>query len=94
MTNSEHLQFIHDRLVNHYNESYNVDFLIKLRKIIIEEKELEKGFNKYLEFVENKKKIINSLKELEDKFNEHYDETCDEEAEHQSLVDDGFLLEE
>ena len=35
-SNSEHLQFIHDRIVNVYGESENVDFLIRLRKIISE----------------------------------------------------------
>ena len=33
---SEHLQFIHDRIVNVYGENENVDFLIRLRKIISE----------------------------------------------------------
>ena len=30
----KHLQWIHDRLVNVYGESENVDFLIKMREII------------------------------------------------------------
>jgi hypothetical protein len=34
MTNSEHLQWLHDRIVNVYGESENVDFLIKFREII------------------------------------------------------------
>jgi len=34
MTNSEHLQWLHDRIVNIYGESENVDFLIKFREII------------------------------------------------------------
>ena len=55
-TNSEHLQFIHDRLVNVYGESENVDFLIRLREIIKEVKELDDGFNDYLKFLESKSK--------------------------------------
>ena len=34
MTNSEHLQWLHDRIVNVYGESENVDFLIRFREII------------------------------------------------------------
>jgi hypothetical protein len=34
MTNSEHLQWLHDRIVNVYDESENVDFLIRFREII------------------------------------------------------------
>ena len=34
MTNKEHLQWIHDRIVNVYGESENVDFLIRMREII------------------------------------------------------------
>lgn len=30
----KHLQWIHDRIVNVYGESENVDFLIKMREII------------------------------------------------------------
>ena len=30
----EHLQWIHDRIVNVYGENENVDFLIKMREII------------------------------------------------------------
>ena len=52
MENSEHLQWIHDRMVNVYGESENVDFLIKFREIIKEQKELEVGFQAYLDFVE------------------------------------------
>ena len=50
--NSEHLQWIHDRMVNVYGESRDVDFLIKFREIINEQKELEVGFQAYLDFVE------------------------------------------
>ena len=34
MTDKEHLQWIHDRIVNVYRENENVDFLIKMREII------------------------------------------------------------
>lgn len=34
MTNKEHLQWIHDRIVNVYNVNENADFLIKFRAII------------------------------------------------------------
>ena len=56
--NSEHLQWIHDRIVSVYDESPNVDFLIRLREIIKEEKEHEENIEKYLELVEqhNKRK--------------------------------------
>ncbi len=35
-SNSEHLKWIHDRMVNVYGVSTNVDFLIRFRKIIKE----------------------------------------------------------
>ena len=41
MTNSEHLQWLHDRIVNVYCESENVDFLIKFREIIKDIKDEE-----------------------------------------------------
>jgi hypothetical protein len=41
MTNSEHLQWLHDRIVNVYGESENVDFLIKFREIIKDIKDEE-----------------------------------------------------
>ena len=41
MTNSEHLQWLHDRIVNIYGESENVDFLIKFREIIKDIKDEE-----------------------------------------------------
>jgi len=34
MTDSEHLQWLHDRIVNVYGENQNVDFLIRFREII------------------------------------------------------------
>ncbi len=33
-TDKEHLQFIHDRIIEVYGENENVDFLIRMRKII------------------------------------------------------------
>jgi len=33
-TDKEHLQWIHDRIVEVYGESKNVDFLIRMREII------------------------------------------------------------
>ena len=33
-TNKEHLQWVHDRIIEVYGESENVDFLIRMRKII------------------------------------------------------------
>ena len=41
MTKSEHLQWLHDRIVNVYGESENVDFLIKFREIIKDIKDEE-----------------------------------------------------
>lgn len=51
---SKHLQWIHDRIINKYNESENVDFLIRLREIIEKLQKEEKSFNNYLKFNENK----------------------------------------
>ena len=41
MTNSEHLQWLHDRIVNVYGENENVDFLIRFREIIKDIKDEE-----------------------------------------------------
>lgn len=41
MKKSEHLQWLHDRIVNVYGESENVDFLIKFREIIKDIKDEE-----------------------------------------------------
>ena len=38
---SEHLQWLHDRIVNVYGESENVDFLIRFREIIKDIKDEE-----------------------------------------------------
>ena len=47
MTKSEHLQWLHDRIVNVYGESENVDFLIRFREIIKYIKEnIMKGLSK------------------------------------------------
>ena len=54
--NSEHLQWIHDRMVYQYGESPNVDFLIKLRNIIAETKQTEEQFEGYLKFIQEKNK--------------------------------------
>lgn len=54
LIHSEHLQFIHDRIINIYGEQEDVDFLVKLREVIAHEKEVEDGFEKYMEF-RNKK---------------------------------------
>lgn len=52
--NSEHLQWIHDRFVNHYGENKNLDYLERLRLIIEYEKEVEKGFDHYMEWLNKK----------------------------------------
>jgi len=54
--NSEHLQWIHDRMVNVYGENRDVDFLIRFRKIIKETEELEVGFQEYLDYIEKRQK--------------------------------------
>ena len=41
MAKSEHLQWLHDRIVNVYGESENVDFLIRFREIIKDIKDEE-----------------------------------------------------
>lgn len=43
--NSEHLEWLHDRMINVYNERPNVDFLNRFREIIDETKANEKGLN-------------------------------------------------
>ena len=67
MTKSEHLQWLHDRIVNVYGESENVDFLIRFREIIKDIKDEEdikyikenimKGLSKDIpkEFLKNSK---------------------------------------
>lgn len=56
MKDFEHLQWIHDRIINVYNESENVDFLIRLREIIKTTKDSEEGFEKYMKYVEERRK--------------------------------------
>ena len=41
MTDSEQLQWLHDRIVNVYGENENVDFLIRFREIIKDIKDEE-----------------------------------------------------
>tara|TARA_R110000868_G_scaffold210568_3_gene460655 strand:- start:610 stop:825 length:216 start_codon:yes stop_codon:yes gene_type:complete len=53
--NSEHLQWLHDRVIKVYGESENVDFLIKTRKIIEDQKSLEVTFNTSNEMVMTRK---------------------------------------
>ena len=48
MTKSEHLQWLHDRIVNVYGESENVDFLIRFREIIKDIKD-EEDINNFKE---------------------------------------------
>ena len=55
MKDSEHLQWIHDRIVDVYHENENVDFLIRMREIIQTIDTQEKSFEAYLEFVKNKR---------------------------------------
>ena len=46
MEDSEHLKWIHNRIVNEYGESENVDFLIRMREIIaiLEKEEKQEHF--------------------------------------------------
>jgi hypothetical protein len=41
----EHLQWIHDRIISVYGESENVDFLIKMREIINQNKDEKRRKN-------------------------------------------------
>lgn len=52
---SEHLVWIHNRIIEVYGESKNVDFLIKFREIIKSIKAQEDSFKDYLKFIEQKK---------------------------------------
>jgi uncharacterized membrane protein len=56
-TDKDHLQWIHDRIVNVYGENENVDFLIKMREII-------SNVNVY-DNTKDKRKIIEQAKEME-----------------------------
>jgi len=54
MKNSEHLKWIHDRLVNVYNENMQFDYMIKLREIIEMLDEQESNFDNYLKFKQSR----------------------------------------
>jgi|SaaInlV_200m_DNA_2_1039689.scaffolds.fasta_scaffold117905_2 hypothetical protein len=56
MENSEHLQWIHDRCIEVYKESENVDFLIRMREIIKEIKGNEDSFDNYMKYVVERRK--------------------------------------
>ena len=49
MKDSEHLQWIHDRLVNLYDENPNYDYMVRFREIIKQNRKLLKdaGFNSH-----------------------------------------------
>lgn len=51
--NSEHLQWIHDRMVNVYSENPNADFLVKLREIIAKEKIHERETDELIEILKH-----------------------------------------
>lgn len=51
---SEHLDWIHNRIIEVYGERENVDFLIKFREIIKTIKSKENSSKDYLKFIEEK----------------------------------------
>jgi hypothetical protein len=53
MEDAEHLQWLHDRIVNVYNEDRNVDFLVRMRQTIKNMEEQEKAFKAYVDFISN-----------------------------------------
>lgn len=53
---SEHLKWIHDRIVNVYGENKNIDFLIRMRSIIDTIRKQEESFDEYITFIENQNK--------------------------------------
>lgn len=59
----EHLEWIHNRIVDVYGESMNVDFLIKMREIIEDQKNLENSLKKYFEYVTEKVTEANDVLE-------------------------------
>lgn len=59
MKDSEHLQWIHDRLVNLHSVNENLDYMIRFRSIIATMKHQEESFEAYLKFVEQKRKTQN-----------------------------------
>ena len=62
----KYLQFLHDRMVNVYGESENVDFLIKFREIINSEESLD------IPDIRNKLGSIVSMIELVERDNIKY----------------------
>ena len=58
MKNSEHLQFIHNRMVEVHGENENTDYLIRFREIIKTVEEQETSFNDYLEFMKTRKNSV------------------------------------
>lgn len=63
---SKDLQWIHDRIINVYKESENVDFLVKLREIIKTMKEQEESFEKFMNFVVNEYKFSSTYEKVND----------------------------
>lgn len=55
MKDHEHLQWIHDRLINVHNYAYNADFMIRFREIIQDTKNHEEGLEMYLKFIARNK---------------------------------------
>ena len=53
---SEHLQWIYDRLVNTYDEDPNYDYMIRFRQIIRTFEIQEDSFDEYLKFIDGKRK--------------------------------------
>ena len=61
MSDSEYLQWIHDRIVNVYGENENVDFLIRFRTIINEFLNKTKMIKIIVDSQELKDKILSEL---------------------------------
>tara|TARA_R110000851_G_scaffold119780_7_gene247782 strand:+ start:4730 stop:4996 length:267 start_codon:yes stop_codon:yes gene_type:complete len=55
--NSEHLQWLHNRMIHVYGESPNVDFLNRFRTIIEDVKEKEDNFERYLKYLESREDV-------------------------------------
>ena len=71
-TDKEHLQWIHDRIVEVYGESKNVDFLIRMRKIIDKQDDTELNLHS---FRQQRELLIAFAKYMEeDKMYERHDE--------------------
>tara|TARA_R110000796_G_scaffold11688_1_gene39367 strand:+ start:4565 stop:4840 length:276 start_codon:yes stop_codon:yes gene_type:complete len=54
---SEHLQWLHNRMIHVYGERPNVDFLNRFRTIIEEVKEKEDNFESYLKYLESREGV-------------------------------------